>query len=158
MIENLKEIGIDHIGLIVPDRDKTITKFHEVLNIKEFKKYIFKPNKAWSNGKLIEKYELKIGMTLDNKMKGCNIEIIEPLIKDGIHREFLELGCNGIHHIAYKVENYDYWLNKFKKKNSKFIFEAETEDEINGYRRCFYAEDKILGTVYEILEKPYFRK
>jgi len=158
MIKDLKKIGIDHIGFVVKDRDKTIKKFDELLNIKDFKTYIFKPNKAWSRGKLVEDYELKIGMTEENTMKGCKIEIIEAIINKGIHNEFVSKGMGGIHHIAYKVDNYDYWLGYFKNIEANFIFESETEDELIGFRRCFYAEDIELGTVYEIMEKPYFKE
>lgn len=158
MIKDLKKIGIDHIGFVVKNRDKTIEKFNVLLGIKDFKTYIFKPNKAWSKGERIDNYELKIGMTEANAMEGCKIEIIESIINKGIHHDFVGKGMGGIHHIAYKVDNYDYWLDYFKNIGANFIFKSETEDKIIGFRRCFYAEDIELGTVYEIMEKPYFRK
>ena len=46
----------------------------------------------------------------------------------------------------------------FGKENVQIVFESETEDELNGYRRCFYAEDTDCGMVFEIKENPYFRK
>ena len=56
------------------------------------------------------------------------------------------------------MDDFDYWKDFFLQRGAKFLFESETEDEINGYRRCFYADDPEYGMVYEIKEKAHFRK
>lgn len=94
-------------------------------------------------------------ITMDN---GSTIELIEPISGEGVHRDFLEAGQHGLHHICFGVDEYDYWKSYFLKIGHAIIFESETEDEQNGYRRCFYAKDQTAGMVYEIKENPYFRK
>lgn len=157
MFKELKEFGIAHIGFVVKDRDATVEKFKDMFNIDDFVEYVFTPSRVWSYGELVNEYSLKIAMA-DVLGHECKIEIIEPLSGDGVHKKFVDSGNSGIHHIAFSVDNYDYWVDYFKNKGVDFVFESETEDDVKGYRRCFYAEDKVLGTVYEIMEKPYFRK
>jgi hypothetical protein len=86
------------------------------------------------------------------------IEILQHVSGEGVHKDFIAAGNNGLHHIAFKVDDFDYWREYFVGKGSRFVFEAETEDPVNGYRRCFYAEDKENNMIYEIKEQNIFRK
>jgi len=155
--KRLEEYGIHHVGFIVKDLDETINHFNNFYGINNFKVYEFSPNSVWSYGrKVVSEYKLKIAMGyLDSK--NCAIEIIQPLIGDGVHRDFIESGHNGLHHICFSVDEFDFWKEYFNNKGAEFIFESETEDEINGYRRCFYAKDKETDMIFEIKENPYFK-
>jgi len=156
-MKNLIDLPIEHLGFVVKDLENTMKNLTEVFGIKEFKIYDFKPTKAWSNGKEILDYNLKIAMSVQDEEKTC-IEIIQPLSNEGIHKEMAESGIKGINHIAFKVDDYDYWRDFFEQKGVEFIFESETEDDINGYRRCFYVKDDSEGLIYEIKEKAKFRR
>lgn len=155
--KKLKDYGIAHVGYVVKDLEKCVKKFEEYYEIDDFVIYDFTPNKVWSNGKEDHDYKLKIAMA-DVAGKECKIEIIQPVRGEGVHKDFIDQGHNGLHHIAFSVDNYDYWKEYFLNKGEIFIFESETEDEVKGYRRCFYARDEKIGFIYEVMEKPYFRK
>lgn len=154
-MKELKEIGLHHVGFIVPNLEDAIKRFEMLYGLPAGKPYEFRPGKAWSYGREVEGYCLGIAMVAMDD--GSLIELIQPISGEGVHNDFIKSGNRGMHHIAFSVDNYDYWHEYFKEKDADFIFESETEDEINGYRRCFYARDKEIGMIYEIKENPYFR-
>ena len=155
-MKNLIDYPIEHIGFVVEDLEKTVEHLSSIFGIKNFSIYEFSPSRAWSNGKEIKGYKLKIAMSAAEGNK-TGFEIIQPLSSEGIHKEMAGSGKKGINHIAFKVNDYDYWREYFKQKDAKLIFESETEDELNGYRRCFYVKDNAEDMIYEIKEKSYFR-
>ncbi len=155
-MKKLKDFGIEHVGFIVKDLDAAVDHFKNLYGIEEFQIYNFSPGRAWSYGKEVENYALKIAMCGVNDVSS-GIEIIQPVSGEGVHKDFIAEGNTGLHHIAFKVDDYDYWREYFVAKGSRFVFESETEDAVNGYRRCFYAEDKENNMVYEIKETAHFR-
>ena len=155
-MKRLKDFGIEHVGFIVKDLDAAVAHFKDFYGIEEFQYYNFTPSRVWSYGKEVENYTLKIAMCSVNG-ESSGIEIIQPVSGEGVHKDFVTAGNNGLHHIAFKVDDFDYWREFFVNKGSRFVFESETEDPINGYRRCFYAEDKENNMVYEIKEMARFR-
>ncbi len=156
-MKKLSEYPLGHVGFVVRDVDETVKRFGEILGITDFRTYIFEPSHAWSYGKELSHYKLKIAMAAMPDFQ-TKIEIIQPISEEGIHGEFIKSGRSGIHHIAYTVENFDEWKAYFTENGANIVFESETEDDVIGYRRCFYANDEIMGTVFEVLEKPHFRR
>lgn len=155
-MKGLKEYGLHHVGFIVKNLEEAIQYFEEIYGLKADTPYVFEPGKAWSYGREIEKYALKISMIrMDN---GSLIELIQPVEGQGVHQEFIDAGNSGMHHICFSVDDYDHWRDYFANNHAEIIFESETEDELNGYRRCFYAKDRTVEMVYEIKENPYFRQ
>ncbi|MPN12571.1 hypothetical protein SDC9_159889 [bioreactor metagenome] len=155
-MKTLQNYGLHHVGFVVKDLEVTADKIEAMYGITVPTPYIFSPTKVWSYGKEVSDYKLKIAMV--SLEIGTLIELIQPISGEGVHKDFIDGGHNGLHHICFCVEDYDYWYAHFQKQNAEFLFESETEDELNGFRRCFYAQDTTIGTVYEIKEKPYFRK
>lgn len=155
-MKTLQDYGLHHVGFVVKDMEATAGEIKAMYGVEVPIPYEFSPTRAWSYGEEVFDYKLKIAMISFNS--GSMIELIEPISGEGVHKNFVESGHSGLHHICFCVEDYDYWHQHFKNRNNVFLFESETEDDLNGYRRCFYAEDKTIGTVYEIKEKPYFRK
>ena len=151
------EKGLHHVGYVVKHLDVALEALESSLGHLEYQKYSFKPMKAWCSGNKIDNYELKIAMINMGEGKTC-IEIIEP-VSEGYHMNFVKKdNIGGINHMCFAVDNgYDEIRKQFELEGANFVFESETEDDIIGYRRCFYAKDK-LGNVVEIKETPYFRK
>lgn len=155
-MKKLIDYPIEHIGFVVPDLEKTQEHIGNMFNIEEFQIYDFSPTKAWSYGKEIEGYRLKIAMAKVPEGR-TGFEIIQPISSEGLHHDMAYSGKKGMNHIAFKVDDYDYWRVFFQEKGTTIIFESETEDEVNGYRRCFYVKDNVEDIIYEIKEKAYFR-
>ena len=156
---NLAQLKIHHVGYIVADLEAARKHLAEEYGLVSDEPYEFRPDRAWVCGKETEEYVLRIAMVkTGNAENGGIMELIEPVKGNGIHRQFLEEGKSGIQHICFSVKDYDTWHAFFKEKDAEIVFEAEVEDDRFGYRRCFYAEDKMTGTMFEIKEEPYFRK
>ena len=144
---------LHHVGFVVKDAEETFEGLKQLLGDLKCLRYNFKPMKAYCNNIEVKNYELNIIMVeLEGK---ANIEIIQP-VSEGYHMDFTEKTGGGINHICFAVDNYDELHKKFVDSEAKFLFESETEDDVIGYRRCFYAEDSN-GNVVEIKENPYFR-
>ena len=158
MPNGLQAYNFDHIGFIVRDLEETVDHFKKYYNIRDFMMYDFSPTKAWSYGKEVKEYKLKIAMGTIPESQS-RIEIIQSVSGDGVHKDFVGDGSGGFHHICFSLDkDYEQWRSHFKEQGTEFIFESETEDEIIGYRRCFYARDPITNMIFEVKEKPYFRK
>lgn len=153
----LQDLGIEHVGFVVRNLEAAITHFTEYYRIDGFKHYDFVPDRAWSYGREVGDYRLKIAMS-SVADRSSGVEIIQPVSGEGVHRDFMESGHSGLHHIAFKVDDYEYWRRYFIGKKARFVFESETEDAVIGYRRCFYAEDPATEMIYEIKEQAYFRQ
>lgn len=158
MDSKVKELKIHHVGYVVNDLESMVRHFKEFYGIKEFQLYDFRPGSVWSYGKKVGDYSLKIAMgTMPSGT--ANVEIIQPIKGEGVHKDFINAGNNGFHHICYAIdEGYEELREHFINKGARFVFESETEDDVIGYRRCFYAEDTNAGVVFEVKETPYFRK
>lgn len=158
MPNNLKSYDLDHIGFVVKDLEETLNHFKSYYNISDFMVYDFSPTNAWSYGKKVGEYKLKIAMGAIPESKS-RIEIIQPVLGDGVHKDFVDGGNSGFHHICFSLDrDYDEWRSHFEGQGAEFIFESETEDDVIGYRRCFYARDAVTNLIFEVKEKPYFRK
>jgi hypothetical protein len=144
-----------HTGFIVEKIETGIT-FFSSLCFKDFIIYDFKPIRAWVNGIEINDCYFKIG--IGSLKDNTKIELIQPIDGATPQKEFLERNGSNIHHFAYQVTDYILWRKYFKERyNAKIVFEAETEDERIGYRRCFYAICEGYAGILEIAEKPYRR-
>lgn len=147
--------GIGHTGMIVKNIEDCVKRFSTVLGIDSFYVYDFQPMRAWVLGKEIFDCKFRIAMaTLKN---GTQLEIIEPISGDTPQMDFIAKGGQGIHHLAFYTDQFDAWLMHFKSLGAPILFEAEVEDDVKGYRRCFYAEDERLRCVIEFTSKPVFR-
>lgn len=158
MDDKVKGYKIHHIGYIVDDLENMVIHFSEFYGINNFQFYDFKPGRVWSYGNEVTGYNLKIAM--GSMPSGtANIELIQPIEGEGVHRDFINAGNNGFHHVCYAIdEGYEDLRIHFENLGAKFVFESETEDDVIGYRRCFYAEDSKAGVIFEVKETPYFRE
>ncbi len=157
MKENLKDYGIHHVCFVTRDLEKSKNRIQQLFGVDEWLTYVYRPDRAWVYGEEEPNFSLKLSM---GTVKGdtCRVEVIEPITQRGPHGEFLKDRECGLHHICFQVDDYDRWLEHFRKAGAEIVYESVTEDENIGYRRCFYAKDDVLDCLYEILEKPYFRK
>ncbi|OHD73792.1 MAG: hypothetical protein A2177_15965 [Spirochaetes bacterium RBG_13_68_11] len=80
------------------------------------------------------------------------IELIQPGEGATPQASFLQEKGPGLHHVAFYSERYEEWLDRFRRLGAEISFEAEAEDEINGYRRSFYAEVAGMPGIVEISE------
>lgn len=78
------------------------------------------------------------------------IEFIEWKSGHSPHREFIELGREGMHHLRYRVEDADYWIEKLSTVGYETIWYKKLSDDI-----VFgYLERKGDPLLIEFLQMP----
>lgn len=150
----LEQIPFQHTGYLVADREAACRQLEKIYGLDQWTMVEYKPLKATCYGKPFDGYYVKAAV--HPPVGGCGIEIIQP-VSGGMHMDFFRRDPNGINHVCHTVKDYEKYLQLFLDKGCELIFEAEMEDEIRGYRRCGYAYDPILRTVFEFAEVPHFR-
>jgi catechol 2,3-dioxygenase-like lactoylglutathione lyase family enzyme len=97
--------NFDHVGAIVKDMDKTISQLSLVgvhptgmPNGQQTVEVRFKGEYKNSPAE----WSVKICML---KMGELNIELLQPTGGDSVFQEFIDSGLEGVHHVAYIVED-----------------------------------------------------
>ncbi|MGI6777056.1 MAG: VOC family protein [Acetivibrionales bacterium] len=150
----IKSIGIRHVGYVVPNRDVAVKRLKEFYGIEDWIYIEYKPLRASCYGKTFNGYYVRAAAMPASG--SCALEIIEP-VSEGMHMDFLRKYTNCINHICHTVKEYEKYRDHFIDLGCELIFEAEMEDDIKGYRRCAYAYDPVMNTIFEFAEEPYFR-
>jgi len=147
----LPQIG--HVGYIVRDVEEAIQQFKMFCGIDDFIVYYFTPKRAWVNGEEIFDCCFKIGLSKGPCMP--KIELVEPVSGEKTPpMSFIREKGQNIHHIAYYVDDYEYWREFYANlPGGKILFEAEIEDEVLGKRSSFYAVSDNLAGIIEISKK-----
>lgn len=126
---------INHISIAASEFEKTLEIFKNILGIEpEIINF--------------EERKLKIGIFhLENLM----IEIISPMEGEEIVSKFIEKRGEGIHHIAFEVENIE---EKFKELQNKGFKIAQDIRKGVKSKKVFFLDPRTTGKVLiEIVEK-----
>jgi methylmalonyl-CoA/ethylmalonyl-CoA epimerase len=107
--------GVLQVAVVVKNLDEAMKKYWEVYGIGPWTIYTFNPSTV-SNMIIRNKredYAMRLAL--------CNIgavqwELIEPLDDKSIYAEFLKKHGEGLHHVAFAVENYDEAMAYFKER------------------------------------------
>ena len=129
-------IKLDHVGIIVKSVEATAAaiertiglKLEEVVNYKDI---------------------LRIGFI---PIEGVGVELLEPTTSEGINAEFLRNRGEGVHHMAFQVDNLDAAVAAAVEQGAQVIL-GPTEGA-RGKRIVFLAGDELGGTIIELLETP----
>jgi methylmalonyl-CoA epimerase len=80
------------------------------------------------------------------------IELVQPLTADSGVAKFLEKKGEGVHHIAYRVENIDEALQSFKDKGFQVIDQQPREGYAHS-RVAFIHPKGALGVLTELVQR-----
>ena len=137
-----------HVGSIVKDVDRTAA-YYESLGLGPFEPLIVNGEEERIRGELIEDLELKIRMGYIGPVK---IEMIEPVAgKGSIWKEILDSKGEGIHHIAFQVDDIEKAKADLLEKGLALIFSARFGK--NG-GAAYFKTDQIGGLVLELFRVP----
>lgn len=92
---------VDHIGVAVKKISISVPLFEKLLNSKCYKTEVVETEKV--NTAFLNNGETKI-------------ELLESMDPDGIVARFIEKNGEGIHHIAFEVENIEAEMERLKKE------------------------------------------
>ncbi len=144
--EIFKPSGFYQIGVVVKSIDETIKYYEEVFGFGPFEiRQVDYPNATYHGG--IAGYRGKRAFFY---LGPIQIELIELIDGKTIHEDFLKEKGEGIHHIAFKVDN----LEKSKKNAEKAGFkitQSFTRPDGSGF--AYLDTDKTGGVIFELLKK-----
>ena len=142
---------VDQIGLVVRDLEKTAAFYHSTFGIGPFS---IVPEVRFE-GVILR------GQPSNSKIKVAfadsgplQIELIQPLDGENIYAEFLRAGHEGLHHLGFRVDDFDGMLAEFKQKGIEPTFWKHF-----GFTAFAYMDTaKVGGVLAELLWPKERRK
>jgi len=127
-------VGLEHIGIAVNSIDQALTLYEKFLGLK--------PEKTMKSSKhKIRAAFLKVGAT--------EIELLEPLDEESPIGKFLKKRGQGIHHVAFRVENIETKIEQLKRQGVIMIDEKPRAGLVGG--RIAFLHPKSTGNVLIVL-------
>ena len=108
--EHLSGIGLpqpDQIGFVVRDLATAIDHYTPLFGT--FQTPDFGIGRASYHGQEPSSYEMKFAFA---KVGDLEIELIQWVSGDTPHRDFQQQGREGMHHLRYRIDDFDHWSEK----------------------------------------------
>lgn len=139
---------IHHVGAIVRNADKN-AEYFESLGIGSFEPLGVEGYDEIVRGELVTDLKLNIRM---GEIGSIRLEMIEPVEgKKSIWKEFLEAKGEGIHHLAYMVDDIDKARDELVRRGLNLIFTVKFRSGGGG---AYFETDGIGGLVLELFQPP----
>lgn len=128
---------IHHVGIATKNLEECVKFYEEKFNLKILYKEELKENKVKVAG-------FKVG--------DVYIELLEPLSNDSPIQAFLERKGEGIHHIAYLVDDISNTLNILKEKGI-ILIDEKPRSGAHGTKIAFLHPKTNFGVLVELVEE-----
>lgn len=128
---------IDHIGIAVSDLEKTMQFYRDQLNL-EFK-----------GTEVVEEQKVKVAFFPIGESK---LELLEPTVADSPVGKFIEKKGQGVHHLAFRVQNLEEKLARLKEQGVALIDEKPRYGA-GGARIAFLHPKSTGGVLVELCER-----
>lgn len=129
---------IEHIGIAVEDLEKAIEYYENVLGLKCYAVEEVKDQK-------VKTAFFKVGQT--------KIELLESTEPDGPIGKYIEKKGQGIHHIAFNVQDLPQALKEAEEKGVKLI-DSDPRKGAEGLNIAFLHPKSTFGVLTEFCEHP----
>lgn len=129
---------IAHLGIAVKDLETAKSFYEEVLGL------------ACSGEEVVASQKVKTAFIPAGDV---NIELLESTDPDGPIAKAIEKRGEGVHHVAYEVDNIEAALADMKAKGVRLIDE-EPRAGAHGARIAFIHPKASLGVLVELCEYP----
>lgn len=128
---------IEHIGIAVKNLEESIKLYENIFGLKCYK---------------VEEVESEKVKTAFFKAGETKIELLESTDQNGTIKKFIEKKGEGIHHIAFEVEELSEALKELKSKNINIINEIPKKGAEN-FDISFIHPKETQGVLIELCEK-----
>jgi len=130
-------LKVEHIGIAVKQLAISVPLFEKLLNSKCYKTEQVETEKV--NTAFFQKGETKI-------------ELLESTDTEGVISKFIEKKGEGIHHIAFEVENLEKEVERMKKNGFIFLNESPKRGADNKLY-CFLHPKSVNGVLIELCQE-----
>jgi methylmalonyl-CoA/ethylmalonyl-CoA epimerase len=130
---------IEHIGVVVKDLKKSLRPYQELLGL---------------DLKEIEEIEVQGSMNRVAFLPvgEVNIELVETSATSGLAADFQREKGEGIHHIAFKVDDLETLFRELKDRGVKFLWDKIIPGS-RGSRVAFFKAEEFNGVYIELVQK-----
>ena len=128
--------SVEHIGIAVKDLSSSISLFEKILKIKSYKK---------------EFVESQHVTTVFFKTGETKIELLQGDSPDSIIQKFIQNKGEGLHHIAFEVENIYAEIQRLKQEGF-LILNEQPQIGADNKLICFVHPKSINGVLIELCE------
>ena len=130
---------IDHIGIIVQDIKRSLLPYKSLLklNVEECEEFELE-------GAVYRLAFLSVG--------GLSLELVETSATNGLAAEFLREHGEGIHHIAFEVDDLERTFRELQAKGVGFVWN-EVKDGAKGSKVAYFRPEEFNGIYIELVQK-----
>jgi methylmalonyl-CoA/ethylmalonyl-CoA epimerase len=129
--------GLDHIGIAVSNVNESLNVFEGILGLKLVKI------------KAVEEQKVKVAMLLVGETK---VELLEPTTQESTIANFIAKKGEGIHHIAFTVNDIEKTLEELRRKGVALIDEKPRMG-FEGHKIAFIHPKSTKSVLIELCEK-----
>ena len=120
----LKLPPVHQLGYVVSDIEKTCRYYESTFGMGPFSEVIdVDMDGALLRGKPV-KTKIKVAFAQSGDVQ---VEFIQPFEGENVYTEFLESKGDGIHHLAFQVDDMDAMKAEFAKKGFEPVFQRDME-------------------------------
>ena len=128
---------IEHIGIAVKNLDESNALFKKLFGAAHYK---------------VEKVESEAVSTSFFMLGDTKIELLEASGENSAIAKFIEKKGEGIHHIAYEVDNIDEEMARLKSEGFDLIHQ-QPKDGADNKRICFLHPKSTNGVLVELCQE-----
>jgi len=128
---------LDHVGIAVKSIDQTLAIYASMGH--------FDIRRTEVSGQKVKIAMLKAGET--------SVELLEPMSDDSNMAKFLRERGEGLHHIAFEVDDIEISMSELKAKGFRFIYERPADGKF-GSRVNFIHPKSAGGVLVELTQEP----
>jgi len=140
------ETQVCQVGIVVKDLDRTL-EYLTGIGLGPFTSRTVSHPAATVRGKK-GSYQVRVAKSQQGAVQ---LEIIEYRKGTTIHKEFLDKGGEGLHHIQFRVNDLEATLKKFSEKGIEVLQEDRF---VGGGGIAYLATDEIGGVIIEVVQRP----
>ena len=135
----------DQIGIVVRDLDEAIVRYAPLFG--PFRMANFNEYPASYRGAAPSFFDLRFAF---GGIGDIEVELIQWVAGDTPHRDFIESGREGMHHLRFRVDSVDSWAEKLGALGYEVTWANRASPDI-AFAYCERADDPM---VLELLECP----
>jgi len=147
---NIGDLDIFQLGYVYRDIEKQAKILEEVWRMPKFTFLEENTNEVIYRGEK-STYTTRIAFS---RYFGKQIELIEWISGEGIHKEFIDNGNEGFQHISCMVEGLDDYIDSFNKEGIEAVFIGSIGKQYFAY----FDTEETLGFIVELQETKKRKK
>jgi methylmalonyl-CoA/ethylmalonyl-CoA epimerase len=139
--------GVLQVGLVVRDLDAAVRTYADEYGIGPWKIYDVTPAVArnLTQYERPSSYSMRVALAMIGTVQW---ELIEPLDETGVYADFLRARGEGLHHVAFEVDDYAGAIDSLRDKGHRVLMGGQYQ----GASWAYLSTDEKLGVISEVFD------